>query len=253
MIKKLTYIFVILILTWSCSSDSDETIQNKKITINFIHEWDGTPVTKDDFNDIKFKNENGDSLSIEKYRYVISDIKLVDPSGFETPLKDYLFIDLGEEQNLSYSLEDLILDRTYSLRFTFGFTDDDNQDGVYLDLNSANFNVSEGLGGGYHYMQFDGKYKTETTTTPSGFNYHAIRAVDNTDPANLVFQDTSFTVSLTDIWLNSTNEIINVKVNIAEWFKNPNIWKLDELNQGLMPNFDAQILMNGNGKSVFSL
>ena len=52
MIKKLVYFFVLAVTIWSCSSDSDETIQNKKITINFIHEWDGTLVTKDDFNEI---------------------------------------------------------------------------------------------------------------------------------------------------------------------------------------------------------
>ena len=167
--------------------------------------------------------------------------------------KDYLFIDLGEEQNLSYTIEGLFLDRTYSLDFTFGFDDDDNTDGAYADLNTANFNVPEMLGGGYHYMQFDGKYTSETQTTEAGFNYHAIRAVDNTDPDNIVYQDTSFSVSLEGNWLKSTEEVINVKVNIAEWFKNPNTWDLNELNQMLMPNFDAQVLMNANGKTVFSL
>jgi hypothetical protein len=42
-------------------------------------------------------------------------------------------------------------------------------------------------------------------------------------------------------------------MNIAEWFKNPNTWDLNVLNTVLMPNFDAQILMHQNGKSVFSL
>ncbi len=253
MLKKISFILFISLFVNSCSSNSDEIIQNKKITINFVHEWDGTPITKDDFGELKFTNENGEMVSIELYRYVISNIKLVDPSGFETPLKDYLFIDLKEEQNLTYTLEELILDRTYSLDFTFGFTDDDNTDGAYTDLNTANFNVPPMLGGGYHYMQFDGKYTNETQTTPASFNYHAIRAINNTDPDNIVNQDTSFSVSLNDIWLKDSEEIINVKVNIAEWFKNPTVWDLNELNQMLMPNFDAQLLMNGNGKSVFSL
>jgi hypothetical protein len=42
-------------------------------------------------------------------------------------------------------------------------------------------------------------------------------------------------------------------MNIAEWFKNPTIWDLNELNTVLMPNFNAQKLMSENGKSVFSL
>ena len=49
------------------------------------------------------------------------------------------------------------------------------------------------LGGGYHYMQFDGKYK-DTNNQDANFNYHVIRAVDRTEPMNLKFEDTSFTV-----------------------------------------------------------
>ena len=49
------------------------------------------------------------------------------------------------------------------------------------------------------------------------------------------------------------NATIEIKMNIAEWFKNPNIWNLNELNTVLMPNFEAQKLMSDNGKSVFSI
>lgn len=253
MAKPFFFLIILSLLLMNCSSDNDEFLQNKKVTINFIHEWDGTPVTKNDFNDIKFVTENGDSVSINLYRYLLSNIKLVDPTGVETPIRDYVLIDLGEENNLSISVDTLILDRTYNLNFTFGFNDTDNIDGIYPDLNTANFNSPQSLGGGYHYMQFDGKYTSATTTTPSGFNYHAIRAVDNSDPNNPVYQDTSFTVNLTDIWLQNSNETITVKVNIAEWFKNPTTWNLDEMNQSLMGNFEAQMIMSGNGKTVFSL
>ena len=107
------------------------------------------------------------------------------------------------------------------------------------------------LGGGYHFMQFDGKYK-DTNNQDAGFNYHAIRAVDRSDPDNLVFEDTSFEVDLGTVDFTN-NATIEVKINIAEWFKNPNTWDLNELNTVLMPNFEAQKLMSANGKSVFSL
>ena len=107
------------------------------------------------------------------------------------------------------------------------------------------------LGGGYHFMQFDGKYIGQNLA-PAGFNYHVIRAVNKEDPNNLVFQDTSIKVSLGVVPIRATTEI-EIKMNIAEWFKNPNTWYLNTLNTVLMPNFDAQILMHQNGKSVFSL
>jgi hypothetical protein len=68
----------------------------------------------------------------------------------------------------------------------------------------------------------------------------------------LSFKDTSFEVDLGTVEITK-NATIEIKMNIAEWFKNPNIWNLNELNTVLMPNFEAQKLMSANGKSVFSL
>ena len=100
-------------------------------------------------------------------------------------------------------------------------------------------------------MQFDGKY-LDNTSQEAGFNYHAIRAVDATDPNNLKFEDTSFAVNLGTVVITNTSEI-EIKMNLAEWFKNPNTWNLNELDTVLMPNFEAQKMMSANGKSVFSL
>ena len=43
----------------------------------------------------------------------------------------------------------------------------------------------------------------------ANFNYHTIRAVDRTDPTNLKFEDTSFTVNLGNIEIkeNATSRL----------------------------------------------
>ena len=69
---------------------------------------------------------------------------------------------------------------------------------------------------------------------------------------NLKFEDTSFTVDLGSIEIKE-NASIEIKMNIAEWFKNPNTWDLNTLNSELMANFEAQKQMSANGKTVFSL
>ena len=79
-----------------------------------------------------------------------------------------------------------------------------------------------------------------------------IRAVNGSDTNNQVFQDTSFKVDLGVISI-ANNDEIKIKTDLSEWFKNPNTWDLNQLNTLLMPNFNAQVLMNQNGKSVFSL
>jgi hypothetical protein len=244
--KKKSLLFIItLILFAACTPEKECCVQPKQfdVTLNFTHNWDRLEFTKQDFNELKFTNANGERLSIEKLRYLVSSISLLDA-------KNHHLIDVGENTGTSISIPNLT-EGSYGLSFRFGFSDEDNTDGAYQDLNSVSFNVPEMLGGGYHFMQFDGKY-LDTNTEESGFNYHTIRAVDRTDPNNLEFEDTSFEVNLGIVKITNTTEI-EIEVNLAEWFKNPNTWSLNELNSVLMPNFEAQRMMCANGKSVFSL
>ena len=49
------------------------------------------------------------------------------------------------------------------------------------------------------------------------------------------------------------NVTFNIKMNIAEWFKNPVNWDLNASHSMLMPDFGAQVLMFNVGKDAFSL
>jgi hypothetical protein len=235
----LTFLCVSIFIFSSCSSEEE----NINITLNFTHNWDGMAIADKDLNELKFTNANGEKVSIENLRYLISNINLADA-------KNYHLVNFSENTGTSINVLD-VSEGTYALSFRFGFSDEDNVDGEYQDLNSVSFNVPGMLGGGYHYMQFDGKY-IDNDNEEAGFNYHTIRAVDKTDPDNLIFEDTSFAVNLGTISVSS-NTNVEIRVNLAEWFKNPNTWDLNELNKVLMPDFDAQKKMSANGKSVFSL
>ena len=247
--KKRIYILIVLMSFISCSNET-EIDKNIQVKLKFTHNWDGASISSSDFNNFKFINKNGETISIVRLRYVLSKIMLINGDEIFT-FKDYNLINLGEEKGLTLNLPEKITAGSYQLKFTFGFADTDNQDAVYQDLNSTNFGVPGMLGGGYHYMQFDGKYK-DTNNQNANFNYHTIRAVDRSDTNNLKFQDTSFEVHLGTLGIINNAEI-TIKANIAEWFKNPNTWNLNELNTVLMPNFEAQKLMSANGKTVFSL
>jgi hypothetical protein len=242
--KQHCLLILILILVTRCSEEKECCVQPQfTITLNFTHHWNGLKITPQDFNELKFTNENGERLSIERLRYLVSNISLING-------KNYHLIDVGENSGTSITIPELT-NESYALSFRFGFSDEDNTDGTYLDLNSVSFSVPGMLGGGYHFMQFDGKY-IDNNNEASGFNYHTIKAVDRTDPNNLKFEDTSFEVNLGTIEVASNPEI-EIKMNLAEWFKNPNTWNLNELNSILMPNFEAQKMMRENGDSVFSL
>ena len=238
--KKISALLFLVILLF-CSCDKEE--ENIGLTLKFTHNWNGVPITNQDFNTFKFTTANGENISIERLRYLISNISLAEESA-----NNHFLIDVGKNAENLIPIKD-VLSNNNKLTFTFGLRDSENIDGSYQDLNSVNFNVPGMLGGGYHYMQFDGKYK-DTNNQDANFNYHVIRAVDTSDPTNLKFEDTSFTVDLGIIEIKN-NTTIEISMNIAEWFTNPNTWDLNVLNTVLMHNFEAQKQMSANGKTVF--
>ena len=247
--QRIILIILVLFMFTSCNNDKD--VSQVQITFKFSHNWDGTAVSNANFNSIIYTNANGEDLSITKLRYLISKITFEKSSGETFILDGYNLVDVTNNTNQSFTPITTIPDGDYSkVSFTFGFDNDDNYNENYIDLNSASWNVPELLGGGYHYMQLEGKF-IDNTTTETGYAYHTIRAVDNSG-ATQVFQDTFFEVDVGAV--NITNNAnFNIEMNIAEWFKNPNTWDLNVLNQMLMPNSSAQIMMYENGQNVFNL
>ena len=241
-----------LILLFGCNSDADDVVVPVNATLTFSHYWEDTPISNADFNALNYINANGELLSIERLRYLISDIEFTKTDGQTILLEGYNLVDVTNQTNLSFTPNETISAGTYNnISFIFGLVNEKNTDGIYSDLNAASWNVPMMLGGGYHYMQLDGKFINSTNET-QGYNYHAIRAADNAGPNPTFPQDTFFRVDLGTITIETDVEI-KVAMHIEEWFKNPNTWDLNVYNQMLMPNSTAQILMFENGQSVFTL
>ena len=243
---------MILAVAFMCSSCSSDTDSDTVVNLRFTHEWNNAVVTADDFGTIQYVNAFGNQLSIERLRYLISDLTITKPSGETIPLNNYHLIDLENENTLNLTSNQSVETGTYAnVSFIFGFTNTANTDGAYPDLNSASWNVPPILGGGYHYMQLDGKF-INNIENEAGYNFHAIRAADNPGPNPSFPQDTFFEVNLGPLTVSENNEII-ISMDMAQWFKEPYLWDLNLYNQMLMPNSTAQILMYENGQNVFHL
>ncbi len=248
--KNLIIITIITLALLSCNNN-DDGIPSNNLTFNFTQNWDEENVTLSDFNEIKYTNANGENLSLERLRYLISNITLENENGIETVLEGYQLIDITKPETLEFKPNTAIPNGTYNnISITFGFNEEDNIDGAYADLNTAVWNVPVMLGGGYHYMQLEGKF-INTNQETVGYQYHAIKA-NKRENEELVLQETFIQKDLGEVTING-DTTIEIKMNVAEWFKNPNIWDLNELGGMLMPNFEAQLMINENGQGVFSL
>lgn len=262
--KKIVLLALSCTLLLACNSDDDSTPQEVAMTgvnVVFTQDWDGTRIANADYETTTYTNANTTDLKLSKLVYLISDITFTATDGTVYDAGDYALIDARSGSNTTFTPAIEIPEGNYTVSFTFGFDDEDNDKaGGYPDLNIADgvgWGVPEPLGGGYHYMRMEGTFVNASSETQS-FQYHTVRANRHSvlppAPGTLVeLKDTSFEVALGTVTIGS-NTSIEVAMNVAEWFKNPNTWDLDVNASVMMPKFDLQIDMNENGSSgVFSL
>tara|TARA_R110002012_G_scaffold312248_1_gene522554 strand:- start:107936 stop:108706 length:771 start_codon:yes stop_codon:yes gene_type:complete len=250
--KKIISILVLTCVIFSCSEDKDDTllapIPQATIAFNFTHNWDGITINSNNLQTEIVTNAHGEIMSMTRLRYLVSRLELTNENGNIYSFDGYKFTDLANETTYNFSPDNNSIPiGTYTLKFIWGFNETDNVDGAYPDLNSASWNWPAMLGGGYHFMQFDGNYNINTTPMP--FNFHNGTARVSAD----VFEQNFAEIILPTQITITNNATIEVKMNVAEFFKNPNTWDLNVLDTPLMPNYDAQKMMQENVSTVFSI
>ena len=230
------------------ATEDNNSCEYPRLTFKFTQNWDGDNVTGEGFGNYDFTNEKGDLLSLLKLRYLISKIILHKDNGESITFEGYNLVDLSDINTLLFNAEEEVPLGTYSgLTFIYGFDENDNIRNEYLDLNTASWNWPAMLGGGYHFMQMEGNW-IDSNGTPQPYAYHngTARVSQN------VFEQNFIAVELPGFTITNNAEV-EIKMNIAEWYRNPNTWDLSQMSTSLMGNYDAQILMNQNGQNVFSL
>ncbi|MGB0788882.1 MAG: MbnP family protein [Marinirhabdus sp.] len=254
--KKILLLFcTTALLLHACNTNDDNTgtddtsvVNTVLSTIVFTQSWDGENITNADFQKTNFTNENGEVLQIGRMRYLISNIQLVAGDGTVYNLSEYHLVNMSDGTTLAINPGTELPVGNYTLNFIYGFTEADNRDNAYPDLNLALWNWPEMLGGGYHFMQFDGTYNVNTND-PKPFNYHngTARVSDG------VFEQNFVAFSLPNLQMEANENTLQINMNVAEWFKNPYTWDLNVYGTSLMPNYKAQKLMNGNAETVFTV
>lgn len=247
--KKLFFLVFISTTIIACSSDDDNTPQTPAevaVNLKFSQNFNELKVTSLNLSTTTYVNEMNQELNISRLRYLLSRLVLTNSNDETFTLSPYHLVDISRSETLTLNTDVTVPEGDYTLSFVYGFNEEDNQDGAYNDLNAVSWNWPEMLGGGYHFLQMDGQYNVNTEPAPYTLHNGTARVSEG------VFEQNFVTFNLPNTLTISENSILNINMDIAEWFRNPNTWDLNVYNTPLMPNFEAQKLMQQNAATVFS-
>jgi hypothetical protein len=247
-----------VLLVSSCKKDDGpEEEQSGKLTFAFRHQVNGNDI---EFDTMKYVNAAGNPYLVNEIQYFISDVTLYKNDGSQMVIddwKDIWYVDTDLPDTWYWQMKDPIPVGTYdSITFRFGISEEKNQSLMFVNPPESNMFWPEYLGGGYHYMKLNGKWRDpEGEMRP--FNFHlGIGQIYDENDSIIGFIHNDFIVHLkhSDFVVEKGKTVtFEVMMEVNEWFEDPNVFDFNYWGGDIMQNQQAMHTACENGHNVFSV
>lgn len=242
-LKKIGWILPLLFVMTSCTKEDDTEAEVAKADITFTvtHEVDGSALV---FNQLLYTNEAGNKYEVSRLEYYLSDFKFKKANGsWYTPTFEPVLIN-GSVSDQTFLLKNVPMDSYYGFSFMIGLNEEWNKTGS-LENNLDNYNMAwpDVIGGGYHFMKFEGNY-LDLTDEVRGFTVHlgnnGMQSVNE-------FDGLDFTVS--DFEKNN----FLLTMNLNEWFESPNLFDFNKDGNYTMAIDTLMKKVSDNGRNCIKI
>jgi len=238
-VKQAFFLAILLssLVFFSCKGE-DPVPDEATVTLRFVHQNQGEAAV---FDQLNYQNAAGNTYSLTRLEYLLSRFELVGEGG-ETYLGPRQMYLNGEADNtIDILLEEVPNGMYDSLVFTFGLRPEDNaSNSLPNEPEYNNMFWPEPMGGGYHFMKMEGHFADGGGT--SGYAFHL-----GTDSFHIP-QGLKI-----DMKVEGEERIIEVIMDIDQWFENPHTYDLETMSPYTMGNNDAMQKLVDNGKHVFTI
>jgi hypothetical protein len=254
-------LFAMIWLVESCQPEANPPAsKGGKLILEFTHSVDDKVLQTDS---IMYVNEAGNLFGVNEVKYFISDAMLLNRSGDYFAINDekvihYVDIDLPE--TLKWLVFDPIPQGVYdSLIFIFGLNEERNQPFVFVNPPEVNMFWPDILGGGYHYLMINGKWKTPDNMV-APFDFHLGIGQEYSGSTTSIDSITGYVhnyfriaIPLNGLTMDEkATRSIHLNMDINSWFCTPNTWDFNMWGGYIMQNQAAMKTASENGVDVFS-
>lgn len=200
----------------STSSGGDGTFSKGTVTLDFTHIVGS--VNLDVTGATNYTNEVGNTFAVNKFRYYISNVKLIkdDESVYDVP-NSYFLIDEADQTTVKPELANIPGGKYKGVRFTIGVDSAATEDpSMHVGVLDPANNMFWTWSTGYIFMKLEGT-SPNSTSTGNSIIYH-IGGYKNSNNTNALREvDLDFG---TNLIVNGTREAeVHIMVNLLEFFK----------------------------------
>lgn len=249
-VSKLRWIVLLVIIAQVSVSCN---LEEKKVAPVFVfkHNVNGFELQK---GAMKYTNLAGNLYEVDELQYFISEVTLNTTDGQALPITSdnaIHYIDIDDSSSLTWNPKDWLPVTDYaSITFVVGINEMKNKTGLFVNPPQRDMFWPDNMGGGYHYMKMNGKWKINSDTDKA-FNLHLGIGMQM---GNTTKNHNYFTVTLPlNIHAGSLKNTYTITMNIEKWFESPNLWNWDVIGGQIMQNQEAMHKAAENGANAFEV
>lgn len=222
----------------SCTFENEPEFSTKLSIVPLVNGLDVI------YDALIYSHPLGYNFSVTNLKFFISDVVLHKTCCDSIVLNGAFYFNCMDGPEM-VELSDLeIPDGDYTgVSFYFGLNETYNVTNYFINPPESLMEWPIPMGGGYHYMKFEGKY--DSLGTIKNFNLHT-GALNGTPYHFRVLLNEPFTAADGDV-------TIKLNMNLENWLQQPNDFDFNVYGSAIMGNASAQTVLMQNGYNVFTL
>lgn len=235
---KRVLFFVMILFIASCKKDDETTIIDSSLSLNLAFKVGAQPL---EFDTIIYTNAAGNEYSVTRLQFYISNIQLIKPDSSLIDISGYSYVDAADISTLKITNKIPVTGQFIGMKLEVGLDSIHNiSNSLPPTVENINMIWPEPMGGGYHFMKFEGTYK-DGIDRP-GFAMH----VGKSDYLVHCVISHPFT-------LNTGGNTLSLTMDLNEWFVNPSVYDFNIDGNYSMGVMSAMMKLKENGIDIFSL
>lgn len=250
---KLSILLFISIVFISCGNDP----KTGDVALKFTHYVDNEPL---ELNQAIYNNAANSTYQVNEVKYFVSKLYFITTDDRLVKVEqdeDVHYVDLNYPATTNWNIENIEEGEYKAVQFVFGLDEEDNTSNRFTNAPECNFFWPQHLGGGYHYMQINGKWQPPTGDLKN-FNFHTgigqlyysnVLAIDSIYA--FVHNYITLTIPVEFVVEKDKTSNLEMRMNIEQWFKDPYVYDFNYFGSSIMQNQNAQSVIKANGRDVF--
>ncbi|MBL7924443.1 MAG: hypothetical protein JNL88_09605 [Bacteroidia bacterium] len=234
------YLIILLLLTLaSCKKDEEEAPKaDDYLTLNLSFRV-GVNVLQ--FDTLLYTNAAGNEYSVSRLQFYLSNIQLIRTDSSLVDISDYSYVDAREPSTLKISNKIPDTGDFIGMKMQVGLDSIHNiTNALPATIENINMEWPVPMGGGYHFMKFEGKYR-DGLDEPGyamhlGKNPYLVQAV-----------------TWKTFNLSAGNNAMNLVMDLNEWYDHPQVYDFNVDGNYSMGVGAAMTKLSQNGTDIFTL